>query len=176
MELAKLGICTPPEPSAKPPPACRCEQTGEESSERNSVYALKCNIAIDTNLLDQGLRLGLKDDREKTSSVTNQMALFQVLPSSENWHVDSSGGDSRGTGAPSVSEDLPGIGHTQALLVLRQGDAAFLDACVLSCTRPHCLLAIRGSSLSREWRAGQHEDRAPAQVPACADDALLLQG
>ena len=42
------------------------------------MRALKCNIAIDTNLLDQGIRLGLKDDREKTSSVTNQMALFQV--------------------------------------------------------------------------------------------------
>ena len=56
----------------------KCEQTEETSSERNSVFALKCNIAIDTNLLDQGIRLGLKDDREKTSSVTNQMALFQV--------------------------------------------------------------------------------------------------
>ena len=56
----------------------RCEQTEEESTERTTEYGLKCNIAIDTNLLDQGLRLGLKDDREKTSSVTNQMALFKV--------------------------------------------------------------------------------------------------
>ena len=56
----------------------RCEQTEETSTERNTAYALKCNIAIDTNLLDQGIRLGLKDDREKTSAVTNQMALFQV--------------------------------------------------------------------------------------------------
>ena len=57
----------------------KCEQTEETSTERNTAYALKCNIAIDTNLLDQGLRLGLKDDREKTSAVTNQMALFQVF-------------------------------------------------------------------------------------------------
>ena len=56
----------------------KCEQTEETSTERNTAYALKCNIAIDTNLLDQGIRLGLKDDREKTSAVTNQMALFQV--------------------------------------------------------------------------------------------------
>ena len=55
-----------------------CGETGEEIVEDNTSYALKCNISIDINLLHQGIALALKDDREKTSTVTNQLTRFEV--------------------------------------------------------------------------------------------------
>ena len=55
-----------------------CQATGEEISEDGDAYALKCNISIEINLLHQGLALALKDDREKTSAVTGQLAKFEV--------------------------------------------------------------------------------------------------
>lgn len=57
-----------------------CHETGEEIVEDSNAYALKCNISIDVNLLHQGIALGLKDDREKTSSATGQLARFEVTP------------------------------------------------------------------------------------------------
>lgn len=63
-----------------------CQETGEQISEDGDAYALKCNISIDINLLHQGLALALKDDREKTSSITGQLAKFEVgLAASQAW-------------------------------------------------------------------------------------------
>ena len=55
-----------------------CQETGEEMSEDAEAFSLKCNISIDINLLHQGMALALKDDREKNSSVTRQLAKFEV--------------------------------------------------------------------------------------------------
>ena len=37
---------------------------------------LKCNISLDVNHLGEGLRLGLREDREKTSAALGRLALF----------------------------------------------------------------------------------------------------
>lgn len=55
----------------------RCEEAEEEFEESSTAYVLKCNIAGDTNHLPQGLTLGLKEDREKTSAKLGRVSLFK---------------------------------------------------------------------------------------------------
>ena len=38
--------------------------------------SLKCNISIDVNQLEEGIKLALKDDREKTSDALSRLAVF----------------------------------------------------------------------------------------------------
>ncbi|VAH76470.1 unnamed protein product [Triticum turgidum subsp. durum] len=42
-----------------------CAESGEESSEAESVYSLKCHISHDVNHLHEGLKHGLKTELEK---------------------------------------------------------------------------------------------------------------
>eukprot|EP00897_Mesotaenium_endlicherianum_P007692 jgi/Mesen1/6951/ME000360S06216 len=54
----------------------RCEQTGEESSEVETVYTLKCHITSEVNQLHEGLKSGLKGELEKVSPVLGASAVF----------------------------------------------------------------------------------------------------
>lgn len=78
-------------PSGAPPPAgnaidrlmeielrgtLRCEETGEEIPTASSAYALKCNITSEVNALQDGLRLGLRDDVERASEALGRPAPF----------------------------------------------------------------------------------------------------
>mmetsp|Transcript_13021 Transcript_13021/g.39438 ORF Transcript_13021/g.39438 Transcript_13021/m.39438 type:complete len:533 (-) Transcript_13021:267-1865(-) len=54
----------------------KCEESGEVIEEDTTALSLKCNISIEVNDLSEGLRLGLKDDREKNSEALGRSALF----------------------------------------------------------------------------------------------------
>lgn len=45
-----------------------CAESGESLEEAGTAYTLKCNISAEVNHLADGIRLGLKEDREKTSA------------------------------------------------------------------------------------------------------------
>lgn len=45
--------------------------------EDSTSYALKCNISIEVNHLNEGMKLALQDDREKNSDVLGRLALFK---------------------------------------------------------------------------------------------------
>ncbi|XP_010545625.1 PREDICTED: ubiquitin carboxyl-terminal hydrolase 6 isoform X2 [Tarenaya hassleriana] len=53
-----------------------CQESGEESSESESVYSLKCHISQEVNHLHEGLKRGLRGELEKTSSSLGRTALF----------------------------------------------------------------------------------------------------
>ncbi|KAL7162596.1 hypothetical protein ACSBR2_042980 [Camellia fascicularis] len=53
-----------------------CEESGEESSEMESVYALKCHISHEVNHLHEGLRHGLKSELEKASPSLGRSAIY----------------------------------------------------------------------------------------------------
>ncbi|XP_020575422.1 ubiquitin carboxyl-terminal hydrolase 6-like isoform X2 [Phalaenopsis equestris] len=54
----------------------RCIESGEESSETESVYGLKCHISQEVNHLHEGLKRGLKSELEKASPVLGRGAIF----------------------------------------------------------------------------------------------------
>ncbi len=45
--------------------------------ESSTNYVLKCNIDSTVNHLNEGIALGLKDDREKASAALGRTALFK---------------------------------------------------------------------------------------------------
>ncbi|CAF2055318.1 unnamed protein product, partial [Brassica oleracea var. botrytis] len=53
-----------------------CQESGEESSETESVYSLKCHISHEVNHLHEGLKHGLKGELEKTSPALGRTALY----------------------------------------------------------------------------------------------------
>ncbi|XP_008797866.1 ubiquitin carboxyl-terminal hydrolase 6 [Phoenix dactylifera] len=53
-----------------------CAESGEESSEMESVYALKCHISQDVNHLHEGLKHGLKSELEKVSPSLGRSAIY----------------------------------------------------------------------------------------------------
>ncbi|GFZ11755.1 ubiquitin-specific protease 6 [Actinidia rufa] len=53
-----------------------CEESGEESSETESVYALKCHISQEVNHLHEGLKHGLKSELEKASPSLGRSAIY----------------------------------------------------------------------------------------------------
>ena len=56
----------------------KCEETDEVVNEESTAFALKCNITSEVNHLNQGLALGLLDDREANSTQLGRAALFKV--------------------------------------------------------------------------------------------------
>ena len=44
--------------------------------EDNTAYTIKCNIDNDTNHVTEGIKLGLKDDREKNSEKLGRLAVY----------------------------------------------------------------------------------------------------
>lgn len=57
-----------------------CVESGETQEEEAAELELKCNITSEVNLLGEGLRLGLVNDREKNSAALGRLALFQASP------------------------------------------------------------------------------------------------
>ncbi|EEF28259.1 Ubiquitin carboxyl-terminal hydrolase, putative [Ricinus communis] len=53
-----------------------CQESGEESSETESVYSLKCHISQDVNHLHEGLKHGLKSELEKASPSLGRSAIY----------------------------------------------------------------------------------------------------
>ncbi|KAG5523514.1 hypothetical protein RHGRI_035352 [Rhododendron griersonianum] len=53
-----------------------CQESGEESSEMESVYALKCHISHEVNHLHEGLKHGLKSELEKASPSLGRSAVY----------------------------------------------------------------------------------------------------
>ncbi|KAL6972734.1 deubiquitinating enzyme [Sarracenia purpurea var. burkii] len=53
-----------------------CDESGEESSEIESVYALKCHISQEVNHLHEGLQHGLKSELEKASPSLGRSAVY----------------------------------------------------------------------------------------------------
>ncbi|VAH60939.1 unnamed protein product [Triticum turgidum subsp. durum] len=53
-----------------------CAESGEESSESESVYSLKCHISHDVNHLHEGLKHGLKTELEKVSPSLGRTAIY----------------------------------------------------------------------------------------------------
>lgn len=53
-----------------------CQESGEESSERESIYALKCHISHEVNHLHEGLKHGLKSELEKASPALGRSAVY----------------------------------------------------------------------------------------------------
>lgn len=53
------------------------EESGEEINDSGVTYSLKCNIAMDTNYLHQGISLGLVEDREKNSESLGRSVVFK---------------------------------------------------------------------------------------------------
>ncbi|KAK9810249.1 hypothetical protein WJX72_007323 [[Myrmecia] bisecta] len=51
--------------------------TTETIEEDATAYSLKCNISIDVNNLSEGIKLGLKDDREKNSEQLGRTTVFE---------------------------------------------------------------------------------------------------
>ncbi|CAA2995658.1 ubiquitin carboxyl-terminal hydrolase 6 [Olea europaea subsp. europaea] len=51
-------------------------ESGEESTETESVYSLKCHISQEVNHLHEGLKHGLKSELEKTSPSLGRSALY----------------------------------------------------------------------------------------------------
>ena len=50
--------------------------TAHVPQEEGSSLSLKCNISIDVNQLEEGIKLALKDDREKNSDALGRLAVF----------------------------------------------------------------------------------------------------
>ncbi|GLU14371.1 hypothetical protein SLE2022_309470 [Rubroshorea leprosula] len=53
-----------------------CQESGEESSESESVYSLKCHISQEVNHLHEGLKHGLKSELEKASPALGHSAIY----------------------------------------------------------------------------------------------------
>ncbi|PKI79458.1 hypothetical protein CRG98_000149 [Punica granatum] len=53
-----------------------CQESGEESSEAESVYSLKCHISQEVNHLHEGLKHGLKSELEKASPPLGRSAIY----------------------------------------------------------------------------------------------------
>lgn len=53
-----------------------CQESGEESSEAESVYSLKCHISHEVNHLHEGLKHGLKSELEKDSPSLGRSAIY----------------------------------------------------------------------------------------------------
>ncbi|KAF6137380.1 hypothetical protein GIB67_036417 [Kingdonia uniflora] len=53
-----------------------CVESSDESSETESIYALKCHISHEVNHLHEGLKHGLKSDLEKVSSSLGRSAVY----------------------------------------------------------------------------------------------------
>ncbi|VVB00529.1 unnamed protein product [Arabis nemorensis] len=53
-----------------------CPESGEESSETESVYALKCHISHEVNHMLEGLHIGLREEIAKTSPLLGRTALY----------------------------------------------------------------------------------------------------
>ncbi|KAF6138212.1 hypothetical protein GIB67_011052 [Kingdonia uniflora] len=53
-----------------------CAESSEESSETESIYALKCHISHEVNHLHEGLKHGLKSDLEKVSPSLGRSAVY----------------------------------------------------------------------------------------------------
>ncbi|XP_034903894.1 ubiquitin carboxyl-terminal hydrolase 7 isoform X1 [Populus alba] len=53
-----------------------CQESGEESSETESVYSLKCHISQEVNHLHEGLKHGLKSELEKASPCLGRSAIY----------------------------------------------------------------------------------------------------
>ncbi|CAM8946594.1 unnamed protein product [Rhodiola kirilowii] len=53
-----------------------CQESGEESSETESVYSLKCHISQEVNHLHEGLKHGLKSEIEKNSPSLGRSAIY----------------------------------------------------------------------------------------------------
>ncbi|KAL3511707.1 hypothetical protein ACH5RR_024424 [Cinchona calisaya] len=53
-----------------------CAESGEESTERESVYSLKCHISQEVNHLHEGLKRGLKSELEKASPALGRSAIY----------------------------------------------------------------------------------------------------
>lgn len=54
----------------------KCSESGESSTETETVFALKCHISQEVNHLHEGLKHGLKGELEKTSQLLGRSALF----------------------------------------------------------------------------------------------------
>ncbi|KAJ9518527.1 hypothetical protein QJQ45_018561, partial [Haematococcus lacustris] len=55
----------------------KCDESGEELQEDAVTYMLKCNIDLSVNHLNDGILLGLRDDREKHSQALGRTAVFK---------------------------------------------------------------------------------------------------
>lgn len=53
-----------------------CQESGEESSETESIYSLKCHISHEVNHLHEGLKHGLKSELEKNSPSLGRSATY----------------------------------------------------------------------------------------------------
>lgn len=53
-----------------------CQESGEESSESESIYALKCHISHEVNHLHEGVKHGLKSELEKASPALGRSAVY----------------------------------------------------------------------------------------------------
>ncbi|KAJ8756232.1 hypothetical protein K2173_024779 [Erythroxylum novogranatense] len=53
-----------------------CQESGEESSETESTYSLKCHISQEVNHLHEGLKHGLKSELEKVSPSLGRSAIY----------------------------------------------------------------------------------------------------
>ncbi|KAM4111657.1 hypothetical protein ACJW30_05G082700 [Castanea mollissima] len=53
-----------------------CQESGEESSETESVYSLKCHISQEVNHLHEGLKHALKSELEKASPSLGRNAIY----------------------------------------------------------------------------------------------------
>nr|XP_043615465.1 ubiquitin carboxyl-terminal hydrolase 6-like [Erigeron canadensis] len=53
-----------------------CAESGEDSSETESIYALKCHISHEVNHLHEGLKHGLKSELEKASPSLGRSAVY----------------------------------------------------------------------------------------------------
>ncbi|XP_073140285.1 ubiquitin carboxyl-terminal hydrolase 6 [Henckelia pumila] len=53
-----------------------CAESGEESTESESVYSLKCHISHEVNHLHEGLKHGLKSELEKASPSLGRSAIY----------------------------------------------------------------------------------------------------
>lgn len=53
-----------------------CAESGEESTETESVYSLKCHISQEVNHLHEGLKRGLKSELEKSSPSLGRSAVY----------------------------------------------------------------------------------------------------
>ncbi|XP_042484041.1 ubiquitin carboxyl-terminal hydrolase 6 isoform X2 [Macadamia integrifolia] len=53
-----------------------CAESGEETSESESVYSLKCHISHEVNHLHEGLKHGLKSELEKVSPSLGRSAIY----------------------------------------------------------------------------------------------------
>ncbi|XP_051147985.1 ubiquitin carboxyl-terminal hydrolase 6-like [Andrographis paniculata] len=54
-----------------------CAESGEESTESETVYSLKCHISQEVNHLHEGLKHGLKSELEKSSPSLGRTAVYK---------------------------------------------------------------------------------------------------